>query len=77
MNKHEKKRRMQLPGGLGANVIEGDLSSAIRHWKQDLKNSGIMKKLYEKREFIKPSILRKRIMEKAIYRNLMSLKENK
>ena len=68
MTKQEKKQRAQLAGGIGANVIEGDLGLAIRTWKQDLKNSGILKEIYNKREFISKSQKRKEIVDKAKYR---------
>jgi ribosomal protein S21 len=69
MNKKEKRLLAQLPGGIGAIVTDGDLGLAIRVWKQDLKNSGIIKKLYDKKEYTKPSIERKQILEKAKHRN--------
>jgi len=68
MNKQEKKQRAQLAGGSGANVIDGDLGLAIRLWKQDLKNSGILKELYKKQEFVSKSRKRKEIVEKAKYK---------
>lgn len=68
MNKQEKKQRSQLAGGSGANVIDGDLGLAIRLWKQDLKNSGILKELYKKQEFVSKSRKRKEIVEKAKYK---------
>ena len=68
MNKQEKKQRAQLAGGTGANVIDGDLSLAIRLWKQDLKNSGILKELYKKQEFVSKSKKRKEVVDKAKYK---------
>jgi ribosomal protein S21 len=68
MTKQEKKQRSQLAGGIGANVVDGDLGLAIRTWKQDLKNSGILKEIYKKREFVSKSQLRKEIVDKAKYR---------
>jgi ribosomal protein S21 len=68
MTKQEKKQRAQLAGGIGANVVDGDLGLAIRTWKQDLKNSGILKEIYKKREFVSKSKQRKEIVDKAKYR---------
>lgn len=68
MTKQEKRQRTQLAGGIGANVIDGDLSLAIRTWKQDLKNSGVLKEVYKKREFVSKSQKRKETVDKAKYR---------
>lgn len=68
MNKQEKKQRAQLAGGIGGNVIDGDLGLAIRTWKQDLKNSGILKEIYKKQEFTSKSKKRKETLDKAKYK---------
>ena len=68
MTKQEKKQRAQLAGGIGGNVIDGDLGLAIRTWKQDLKNSGVLKDIYKKREFVSKSQKRKETVDKAKYR---------
>ena len=68
MNKREKKFQCQLAGGIGANVIDGDIGLAIRTWKQELKNSGILKKVYEAQEFKSKSQLRKEIIDRAKHR---------
>jgi ribosomal protein S21 len=68
MNKQEKKQRAQLAGGIGGNVVDGDLGLAIRTWKQDLKNSGILKEIYKKQEFTSKSQKRKETKDKAIYK---------
>lgn len=69
MNKKEKKFLALLPGFIGAKVVDGDINLAIRIWKQELKNSGILKALYKKREYVKPSILRKETLDRAKHRN--------
>jgi hypothetical protein len=69
MNKKEKRFLSLLPGGIGARVVDGDLGLAIRVWKQELKNSGKVKTLFDKREYVKPSILRKELLDKAKHRN--------
>lgn len=69
MNRREKKRRSLLAGGLGANVVDGELNTAIQVWKQELKNSENLNRLYENREFVKPSVRKRKMMEFAKYRN--------
>ena len=68
MTKQEKKQRAQLAGGIGANVVDGDLGLAIRTWKQDLKNSGVLQEVFKKREFVSKSKKRKETVEKAKHR---------
>jgi ribosomal protein S21 len=77
MTKQEKKQRAQLAGGIGANVIDGDLGLAIRTWKQDLKNSGILKEIYKNREFVSKSQQRKETVDKAKYRTQFEQKSQK
>lgn len=55
MTKREKLMRTKLSGGIGANVIDGDLNLAIKIWKQEVKNSNLLKRVYEKKEYRKPS----------------------
>jgi len=69
MNRREKKRRSLLAGGLGANVVDGELNTAIQVWKQELKNSENLNRLYENREFVKPSVRKRKMIQFAKYRN--------
>jgi len=69
MNRREKKRRSLLAGGLGANVVDGELNTAIQMWKQELKNSENLNRLYENREFVKPSVRKRKMIQFAKYRN--------
>ena len=68
MNKREKKFYAQLPGGVGANVVDHDLGTALRVWKQDLKQSGKLKEVFNRREFQSPSQIRREIVESAKYK---------
>jgi ribosomal protein S21 len=58
-NSDKRKRHFLLPGGIGSIVHEGDLNAAIRHWKQNLKNSNIINELYDRKHFTKKSDLRR------------------
>ena len=77
MTKQEKKQSAQLAGGIGANVVDGDLGLAIRTWKQDLKNSGVLKEVYKKQEFISKSQKRKETIDKAKHRQKFEQKIEK
>lgn len=61
--------KTNLLPGIGANVIDGKLSSAIRIWKNELSDSGKIQKLRDiKSGFIKPSKKRRDIVELAKYK---------
>jgi ribosomal protein S21 len=69
MNKKEKRDASMLKGGIGANVVDGDLNLAIRIWKQELKDSGKLQKLKENSYYVKPAVERKNVKELAKYKN--------
>ena len=61
--------KTNLMPGIGAYVIDGKLSGAIRQWKTELSNSGKIQRLKEINDgFIKPSRKRKAILELAKYK---------
>lgn len=74
--KKQKKMEISLAGGIGANVVDGDLPDAIRHWKQEVKKSNILVETFERREFIKPSIVKKNILNKAKYKQKRQTEAN-
>lgn len=74
--KKQKKMKISLAGGIGANVVDGDLPDAIRHWKQEVKKSNILVETFERREFIKPSIVKKNILNKAKYKQKRQTEAN-
>jgi ribosomal protein S21 len=57
-----------IPGRpTGTAVVEGDLQGAIRSWKKGLKDSGILQDVYNRREYQKPSDVRRRTRQRAVY----------
>lgn len=74
MNKREKRLASQLPGGIGSNVIDGDIKYALSVWKQDLKKSGVVFEVFKRKEFNKPSYLRKQILDAAKFRSKIKKK---
>lgn len=54
--------------GTGARVINNDINTAIKIWKQDLKRSKNIERLHELQEYEKPSVRRRRQILNAIYR---------
>lgn len=61
--------KTNLLPGIGANVLDGKLSSAIRIWKNELSDSGIIQTLRERNNgYVKPSKKRREIIELAKYK---------
>jgi ribosomal protein S21 len=68
MNKKQKYHESIIPGqALGAAVPDKDLGFALRFWKKKLKDSGILTSLKDRKEFIKPSAVKRKKMSDAIY----------
>jgi len=67
MNKRKKLELSSLEGGVGANVIGGDINTALKVYKRELKQSGRMQELYNRKVYIKPSIIKREQASKAKY----------
>ena len=67
MKKRDKKRLTKLNGGIGANVIDGDLNLALSTWKQDLKKFNVISELRNRKFFTKKSIKQRNIKKNAIF----------
>jgi small subunit ribosomal protein S21 len=69
MSKKHKYHQSIIPGfAIGAAVPNGDLGFALRLWKKKLKDSDVLKKLKERKEFTKPSVKKRKQMSAAIYK---------
>lgn len=68
MSKKHKYHQSIIPGvSLGAAVLNGDLGFALRLWKKKLKDSDVLKNVKERKEFVKPSVKKRKQMSDAIY----------
>ena len=71
MSKKVKQHKTIVPGnGLAVNVLgpeREDLAYALKSWKRKVKNAGIVDKLNERREYIKPSVKHRIEKTKAKY----------
>ena len=73
MNKHEKRQKSILPGAVGVKVVQtkqhprGDISLALRSFKKEVKESGKMEELRERRYFVPPSAKKREMMKRAIF----------
>ena len=58
-------------------VIKGNLNKALKIFKKKFKNSGVVRELRERQQFIKKSKKRKLIKDKAIHKQkYLNNKEN-
>ena len=79
MNIKERKIRSQRYGAFGVNVLNvtdklTDLNFALRVFKQDIKDSNILAEYKNRQEYIKPSERRKKMMDRAKYKETFRLK---
>ena len=69
MNKKQKQHQTTVAGNpLAVNVIgtaREDLAFALKSWKRKVKNSGVLEAVKERREFIKPSVKRRKQIQDA------------
>lgn len=67
-NKKFRKREEQYLYGhaLGVKVINGNVEAALRKWKRLIKESGVIDEVKARREYIKPSAIRRKKRDDAI-----------
>lgn len=70
MNKKQKAHQSVISGnGLATQVVESDISYALKTWKRKVKQSGILDELKDRKEFEKPSVSRRRQLIRAKFIN--------
>ena len=73
MNKRMKRQKSILPGALGVRVVKtkqhpkGDINFALRSFKKDLKESGKLQELRERRYFVPKSAKRREQLKRSKY----------
>lgn len=80
MNKKQKQHQSIVPGNATAVNVVGaqreDLAFALRLWKRKVKTSGVLEKIKDNKEFIKPSVKQRQQRQQAQFiqkiRNLNS-----
>jgi small subunit ribosomal protein S21 len=69
MNKKQKQHQTIVAGNpLAVNVVGSareDLAFALKIWKRKIKNSEILEKIKDRKEFIKPSVRRRKQIQDA------------
>jgi len=70
MNKRYKKVRkeqMIVPGRFkAAKVINGNIEAALKFWKRQVKESNVLQEVKDRKEFIKPSAIKRKQKMDAI-----------
>jgi ribosomal protein S21 len=70
MSKKIKQHQSIIPGhNAGAKVVNNDINFALRTWKRKIKSSNILNILKDKKEFIKPSVIKRKQLNRAKYIN--------
>jgi len=69
MNKKQKQHQTIVPGNsLAVNVVGSlreDLAFALKVWKRKIKNSEVLEKTKDRKEFIKGSVKRRKQLQDA------------
>jgi small subunit ribosomal protein S21 len=69
MNKKQKQHQTVVPGNPLAVKVVGnqreDLGFALKAFKRKVKNSGILEKLKDRKEFEKPSVTNRKQIQRA------------
>lgn len=74
--KKQKELKSILPGSsIGVHVIDGDIAFALRQFKKRIKQTRIMKEVYDRKTYTKPSILRKQQKQSAVHKQRMITKD--
>ncbi len=73
MNKHEKRQKSILTGAVGVKVVrskfqpDGDITYALRSFKKEMKEYGILDEYKSRRYHIPKSAKKRKMMERAKY----------
>jgi small subunit ribosomal protein S21 len=69
MNKKQKQHQTTVAGNpLAVNVVgtqREDLAFALKAWKRKVKNSGILERIKDRKEFEKPSVTKRKQLQAA------------
>lgn len=69
MSKKQKQHQTIVPGNpLAVNVVgtqREDLAFALKAWKRKVKNSGVLERIKDLKEFEKPSVTKRKQLQAA------------
>lgn len=65
--KKVRKDEMEIIGKpMAVKVVNNQIEPALRVWKRKMKESGILDELKDRKEFVKPSVTKRKQKEEAI-----------
>jgi|TARA_A200000159_G_scaffold55317_1_gene51124 ribosomal protein S21 len=65
--KKVRREQMIIPGKFkAAKVINGNIEAALKFWKRQVKESNVLQELKDRKEFIKPSAVKRKQKMDAI-----------
>ena len=71
MSRKQKQHQQIVPGNsLAVNVVgttKEDLGYALKTWKRKVKASGVLDAVRDRKEFIKPSVIKRKEKSDAVY----------
>lgn len=68
MSKYWKRTAPITVVGLRVEVKDGNFEKAFRHFNKKVNDSGKLKEVRDRQEFVKPSVLKRRAKQNAIKR---------
>ena len=75
MSKKQKQHQMIVPGNALAVHVAGtefsDLSIALKTWKRKVKSAGILEETKNRREFIKPGVIKRQEKQHAKFMQMV------
>jgi small subunit ribosomal protein S21 len=76
-NRNDKRQKYPQEEGLSVNVINGDVTKALRRLKRKVEAAGVIKELHERKAYEKPSAKRRRIKKANTRRTQKRLEKRK
>ena len=65
--KKVRREQMIIPGRFrAAKVVNGNIEAALKFWKRQMKESEVLQELKDRKEFIKPSAVKRKQKMDAI-----------
>tara|TARA_A100001391_G_scaffold70217_1_gene44871 strand:+ start:407 stop:655 length:249 start_codon:yes stop_codon:yes gene_type:complete len=65
--KKVRREQMIIPGRFrAAKVVNGNIEAALKFWKRQMKESDVLQELKDRKEFIKPSAVKRKQKMDAI-----------
>ena len=80
MNKKQKQHQQIVPGNSLAVQVVGtetvDLAHALKAWKRKVKSAGVLESVKDRREFIKPSVVKRQQHIRAAFMQMVRDQNN-